>query len=794
MKNLRPLLLSCLFLCSGSTALFAQLDTIHWLPPMFPSSTMGTQYIYVYTPETTPFPITIEDGAGQVVKTATISSTEPFIYQLSTTFSQLLVADILLNQVLPKSGLVIHGPKKFHASFRMLTSGGGDACFLTYKGRAALGKTFRIGTVVQAYDKTGQRYNTVGIMATENGTTINFSDYLPITNGTAPTPITMQLQRGESVVMAYKIPGIEDEWPKNGFVGALLEATKPIAVTCGGWLGAPVVYEANDIGVDQILPLEQVGKEYIFCKGDGPTTLEHPIIVAHFDNTEVWINGADTAAVTLRAGQAYSLESFYYLPAGNIFVRTSKPAFAYQMTGGYDTGKTSLNTPSLMFIPPLSCGIPHRIDNIYLPNRIGPQRFDGSLMIVALRNASVNVRFDGDLVDIGPPIDVQGNPDFVTYKAKRIFSHVDAITKLEISSSGAVYASIIGRQEYASYASLLTGYEYLRPSVQLTLHGDGICPDTLMAHGFFDKIKWVYDDTILQEGTDTVFMVKAPGKYTAVAYLGGCRNTALTADSLDVPLAAPQFDFSFTEPSCYNYPNGQIVFGLPNGGDPPYLYSVDHGQHQSTDPVIDGLVGDDYRLTVFDASGCYNEPVHFTLPQPDSVYVHLVAMKLPKPLRPGDEVILQGFTTVPISATEWVPADASGCPDCLLYFYNPDSTMWVTLTVFDENGCPGTDSLLLSVEPPVYAPNIIHLNSTVGNDRFVLYTEEPVLVHQLQIFDRWGGQVFEKRNFFTNSAADGWDGSHQGEDAKDSVFTFFAEVEVAAGRVVMVRGSLVVVR
>lgn len=118
----------------------------------------------------------------------------------------------------------------------------------------------------------------------------------------------------------------------------------------------------------------------------------------------------------------------------------------------------------------------------------------------------------------------------------------------------------------------------------------------------------------------------------------------------------------------------------------------------------------------------------------------------------------------------------------------------MNLTVFDENGCPGTDSLLLSVEPPVYAPNIIYLNSTVGNDRFVLYTEEPSLVHQLQIFDRWGAQVFEKRNFFTNSTADGWDGQHQGQDAKDSVFTFFAEVEVAQGRVIRLTGSIVVAR
>ncbi|MBK9014578.1 MAG: gliding motility-associated C-terminal domain-containing protein [Saprospiraceae bacterium] len=596
------------------------------------------------------------------------------------------------------------------------------------------------------------------------------------------------------MVLVHKIPGILDDFPKNGFVGALLEATKPIAVTCGGWLGAPVVYAANDIGVDQILPLERVGKEYIFCKGDGPTSLEHPIIVAHYDGTQVWVNGADTALVTLDAGEFFSIPASFYVASGNIFVRTTEPAFAYQMTGGYATGKTSLNTVSLMFIPPLSCGIPHRIDNIYLPNRIGPQRFDGSLQVVALRNTPVNVQFDGEPIDLGPPIDVSGNEDFVTYKVKSAFSHVEAINSMQITSTGAVYASVIGRREYASYASLLTGYDYVSPEVQLTLQGDGICPDTLTAHGFFDKIKWVYDDTLMQEGIDTTFIVLAPGEYKAVAYLGGCRNTALVADSLEVPLTAPQFDFSFVEPSCYDFPDGQISFGLPNGGTPPYLYSIDHGQHTSADPVIENVTGGDYKLIVQDASGCYNQPVHFTLDQPDSVYVHLVAMKLPKPLRPGDEVILQGFTTNPITATTWEPPDSTGCPDCLLYWIHPQESMWVTLTVFDEGGCPGTDSLLLSVEPPVYAPNVIYPASTVGNDRFVLYTELPSPVHKLVIFDRWGGQVFERSNFFTNSPEGGWDGIHQAAKVGSAVYTFLAEVEVAPGRVVEVTGSILVVR
>lgn len=765
---------------------------------MFPSSTMGIQYIYISTPEVVEFPVIIQDGSGHQVATAMVSNTQPFIYTLGDTYSQLLQADVELHQVLSNAGLVIHGPKKFHASFRLLTADGADACFLACKGRAALGKVFRIGNMVQGRDKSGQRFNMIGIMATQDGTTISLSGYNPITAfsgaGQVTAPLTMQLQRGESVVFANKVGGIGDDQPVNGTMGALLEATKPIAVTCGGWLGSSVIYEANDIGIDQILPLERVGKEYIFCKGDGPTSLEHPIIVAHFNGTKVWINGADSVVVTLDAGEFLSVPSYHFLPAGNMFVRTSEPVFAYQMTGGYATGKTSLNTASLMFIPPLSCGIAHQIENIYLPNRIGPQRFDGTLLIVALRNTPVSVQFDGQPVDIGPPINVQGNDDFVTYRAANVFRHVQAITSMQINSGGAMYATVVGRREFASYATFLTGYEYVSPDVHLTLHGDGICPDTLSAHGFFDGIKWVYDDTLMQQGADTTFIVLAPGRYKATGYLGGCRSTATVSDSLDVPLNAPQFDFSYAGPSCYNFPDGQIVFGLPNGGAPPYLYSIDHGQHLYSDPVIENVTGGDYKLIVQDASGCYNEPVHFKLNQPDSVYVHLFAQRLPNPLRPGDEVILQGFTTNPVAATSWEPPDTSGCGDCLIYRIRPQKTMWVKLTVYDQGGCPGTDSLLLSVEPPVYAPNVIYPASTQGNDRFLLYSKQPFPVHRLVIFDRWGNQVFDRKNFFTNSYEDGWDATRKNAAVASAVFTFVAEVEVAPGLVVQLAGDILVIK
>lgn len=778
--------------------LTAQLDTVHWLAPMYSGAVTGTQYIYLYTPEINPFPVTIEDGSGLQLANVSISATQPYIYELSDTYSQLLTPDVRVNKVLNNAGLIIHGAGKFYASFRLISESGTEACYITCKGRTALGRVFRTGNIVQGRDKSGQRFNFVSVMATEDNTNIRFSDYDPSVAlggaGQVPPPMTAQLQRGECIVFTHYVGAIGDDQPVNAFMGALLESTRPVTVNCGAWLGAPVVYAANDIGTDQALPLEQTGKEYIFCRGNGPTTLEHPIIVAHTDNTKLWINGSDTVSMTLDAGDFFSVPAFYYLPAGNIFVRSSAPVFAYQMIGGYDTGKTSLNTVSLLSIPPLSCGIPHRIENIRLPNQIGSRRFDGALLIIALKDAQVSVQFDGQPVDIGPAQAVAGNSDFVTYRLTKAFSRTAAVQSMSIISDGAVYATVVGRYEYASYASFLMGYDYIRPQVNLTLQGNGICPDTLTAHGVFDGLHWVYYDTTLQEGPDTVFTVLAPGLYKATAYLGGCRMTSTVTDSLDVPLNAPAFDFSYVEPSCYGYPDGEIAFGQPNGGLPPYQYSIDHGQHLYDDPVIENVKGGNYKLIVRDASGCYNEPVTFALHQPDSVYVQLSARRLPRPLRPGDLVILEGFTSVTLAGLNWSPPDSTGCTDCLLYRFHPQADTWVRLTVYDKGGCPGTDSLLIEVEPPVYAPNVIHPASPYGNERFLLYSREPFPVHRLVIFNRWGGLVFEKKNFFTNDSSFGWDGTRQGQALPAGTFTFFAEVEVAPGRTVAIQGDITVIR
>ncbi|MBK6931403.1 MAG: IgGFc-binding protein [Saprospirales bacterium] len=696
--------------------LFGQLDTVHWLPPMHARSDWGPQYLYLSTPEQQDFPVSICDGAGTLLATAIISNSQPFRYDLGATANTpVLVAATDLHMPLQGKGLVINGPKKFYAYFRAHAASGFHAGDLTCKGRAALGQTFRIGHVVQEVDDRDRRANFIGVLASEDSTQVTLSDFHPGTDFQiggiqvpSSGPTSVWLDRGESIVFAEYITENELAQPPNGFMGALLTATRPVAVNCGSWLGAPVVFQAYDIGIDQIAPLERVGKEYILCQGNGSSVLEHPVVVAHADNTRVWLNSQTAPAAILSAGQFYIIPTSAYSTAGNMYIRTSEPVFLYQMIGGTASSDDAMRTAGLMFVPPISCGIPNQVDNIYQPNRIGNMTFDGGLMVVAMKDSLVEVRVNGMPVSVGAPAPVPGNPDFVTYRHLTLFNQAVTPDVISIEAEGAVQVAMYGRNEPASFAAFFSGFSKTAvPDIDLTLVGDGVCPDTLVASGLFDGVQWIYEDSILQFGPDSVLVAYAPGRYIATGYLGVCRRTDFASDTGVAAFVSPQFPYQLQPPSCFGYADGQIVFGQPYGGLPPYVFSIDNGQHYTTDSVFAGLAADDYRLVVRDSTGCYNRPLKLKMGQPDSFYVDIVPRKLPDPLKSGQEVVLEGIPNMPVVAVSWEPTGGGGCGDCLWHTYKMEETTLVSLVVFDSAGCRAEDQFLVRVDPRIYVPNAI---------------------------------------------------------------------------------------
>jgi gliding motility-associated-like protein len=87
-----------------------------------------------------------------------------------------------------------------------------------------------------------------------------------------------------------------------------------------------------------------------------------------------------------------------------------------------------------------------------------------------------------------------------------------------------------------------------------------------------------------------------------------------------------------------------------------------------------------------------------------------------------------------------------------------DTTVWV---VVDKNGCRAGDTVHVSVkkntvELQLYFPNAFSPNGDGKNDVFAaIGPTDDILLYQMNIFNRWGQQVFE-----TNDPNAGWDGGN----------------------------------
>jgi gliding motility-associated-like protein len=353
---------------------------------------------------------------------------------------------------------------------------------------------------------------------------------------------------------------------------------------------------------------------------------------------------------------------------------------------------------------------------------------------------------------------------------------------------------MFGRNGAAGFGAFYSGFsKTAKADISLRIIGDGVCPDTLVASGRFDGVQWYYADSLLTYGPDSFFVAYAPGLYTARGYLGVCRRADFAEDTTTAVFNSPVFPYSTVDPSCYDYSDGQILFGTPMGGLAPYQYSVNQGQSFSQNSSAQGLHAGTYQLVVRDVTGCYNRPLEVSIGQPDSLSVQLNIVKIDEPVKIGDYVLLDATPSRSVEDVQWLPA-GKGIPNFLRFTATPTETTNFSVVVTDAAGCTATDMVRIILEPSIFAPNIFSPTSSNGNERFTLFSKDNLPVNWLRIYDRWGELVFENRGFLTNDLASGWDGSFRGSPLTPSVFVFMAEVEYEPGLLVRLQGDITLLR
>jgi len=406
MKNLILAILCILSFSIGH----AQLDVKHYIPPLYGRTNVQNHYLILSTPSAAPVNVDVKNGQGTIIYSVVITDVAPSTYLLGTGYAAPgMINTAELNTVNPTDGFIIDASAPIYANLRHSQTYQGLS--LNSKGASTgLGTRFRSGHI---FNNTGIPFvkaSEISVMASEDNTTVTFSDFkpnvifrgTPVTAGTSDD-IVVVLNAGESYTIAAWLDEPGATGNINDVNGSLITSDKPIACNTGSWLGG-AHGNWRDIGVDQIVPSNLTGTEYIFLEGNGNANTERPLIVADVDNTDIFVNGNPVAVANINAGEYIYLPQTAYSANDNIYIETSQPVFMYQSLSGTSPAATSLN-----FIPPLRC---NGFKKVVIPsiNLIGVP----TVSITARANASVWV--NGSATPLTGGLTVPGNSCWLTYK------------------------------------------------------------------------------------------------------------------------------------------------------------------------------------------------------------------------------------------------------------------------------------------------------------------------------------------------------------------------------------------
>jgi gliding motility-associated-like protein len=527
---------------------WSQFSKTHYIPPLSNSLNIEAQQqsLYISCPSIEPINIKIIQLGGAVIY-GTVSRDTPFVYNIGFgSNTQLMVYGDQVNKVQKNKGFIIEADDLVYATIRVIaTPSRLHAGGIVSKGLAALGKQFRIGafTNTEVGDVNPSHYTFASILATENNTIVSFSNIRAgvtlYNNGLAGNILpSITLNTGESFIIATQ--GISNQ-NRDGLIGALISSTKPIAVNCGSFAGTNGNFNNLDLGFDQIVSAERTGKEYIFIKGKGSNIVEKPLIIAHEDNTEVYLNGNTIPIESLNAGEYLALNGADFSFTGNLYVRTSKNVFAYQGIGG----SNSQANQNMHFVPPLSCETPKIINNIPYINQVGSDAsFTGTVNITTETGASLNFIIDGlnyslealpNGVTLSGPNAIIGNAKFITYSIEGLKGNIS------ILSSKQVYVSYYGSSGAATYGGFYSGFAF-KPEItqQVAVASSSNCiPNVLLnvnSLTSFDSFQWFFNGNVIPGAITNQFTPTQPGYYIVQAAISECNSPAIT--SVETPVSS----------------------------------------------------------------------------------------------------------------------------------------------------------------------------------------------------------------------------------------------------------------
>ncbi len=280
----------------------------------------------------------------------------------------------------------------------------------------------------------------------------------------------------------------------------------------------------------------------------------------------------------------------------------------------------------------------------------------------------------------------------------------------------------------------------------------------------------------------------------------GCTDETSFTISEPAPIV---FTVEPPEPPLCHGEQTQVFIESASGGTgqnpEDYQFMIDN--NGLTFPISIGtpIFAGEHTIAVLDPNGCQSEQT-INISEPADLIVTLPAklvIELGDTLTRMNPIVSGG--TQPYESYQWTPSDFLSSDTTLNPFVNPTGNQDFVFTVVDANGCTEHANIYVELDANrnVFIPNIFSPNGDGPNDEFRIFACRGVrAIKSAQVFDRWGGMVFNKQNIAP--ACEGgsilWDGRVNGRLASPGVYVYLIEVEFMDGITLLYRGDIAVLR
>lgn len=130
----------------------------------------------------------------------------------------------------------------------------------------------------------------------------------------------------------------------------------------------------------------------------------------------------------------------------------------------------------------------------------------------------------------------------------------------------------------------------------------------------------------------------------------------------------------------------------------------------------------------------------------------------------GDIIDLQAEGAIEY---QWYGDNSISCLNCDIITAAPKFSSEICVVGFNSN-CTDTACAFIEVDPcEIFIPNAFTPIKNDINDTWQIFTQCPIGIGELRIYDRWGKQIF-----YTTNLTDSWDGTYNGERVKPGVYSY----------------------